>query len=359
MNVLFVVACSLTKATGGAETFAEEAGVAALAPTLAERLTARRDEVRQLVKDGETADWQGVPLKELEYNRSLTRGTEFGGRKSAAYMPALERYEGRFFQALGDAGKAHCLSNQNLLIVSGLYGLLSAKDPTQLYSCPLSAAVADIWQCDALLTDIVRTYVQRNDILRVFDLTAMDAYRRLVDWERVASDGIDVLHCFDSMAAGESALTAFGRLLRHLVFLSDDELIALEPERRPEEFGTCSLHRTADAPPGYPAETWQINMAEEVLRGGNPMPGPWQFTMTTQFKRDASADLEATLEVVMEICKTPTVPRGDTVKRLSGQNRQLWRYRLGDYRVVYEPDSARRVVRFLHYGHRKEVYMRL
>ena len=88
--------------------------------------------MRELVKNGETADWQGVPLKNLDYNRDLVKGAEFGGRKDAAYMPALDRYEGRFFQALGDAGKAHCRSNDSLLIVSGLYGLLRTSEPMQL-----------------------------------------------------------------------------------------------------------------------------------------------------------------------------------------------------------------------------------
>ena len=69
MSVLFLTACSLTKATGGAGTFDQGATIAAAAPRYAEQLTARRNEVRELVKNGDTADWQGVPLKDLSYNR--------------------------------------------------------------------------------------------------------------------------------------------------------------------------------------------------------------------------------------------------------------------------------------------------
>ena len=104
MSVLFVVACSLTKATGGTATFDQGATIASAARRHAERLAARRDEVREFVKNRESADWQGIPLRSLDYNRDLVKGLEFGGRKSGAYLPALDRYEGRFFQALGDTG---------------------------------------------------------------------------------------------------------------------------------------------------------------------------------------------------------------------------------------------------------------
>ena len=359
MSVLFVTACSLTKATGGATTFEQGASIASVAPRHSDRLAARRDEVRELVKNGETADWQGVRLKDLDYNLALAKGREFGGRKEAAYMPALDRYEGRFFQALGEDAKARCRSSDGTLIISGLYGLLRASEPIQLYRCPLSASVASIWQRDGLLTDILRTYVDRNDILRIFDLTAMEAYRSLIAWDRVAANRIDVLHCFDSMAAGESALTSFGRLFRYLLSLGDDELIDLDPAHPPEEFGTCRLHRSAEPPPGCPSETWQPHMAAEVLGGGNPDAGPWPFTTSRGFKKDvqrAKGEFLEILRAVVEICSAPVSPAGNTVKRLSGHEGRLWRYRLGDRRLVYQPDPSRRVVRLLRYGPRGDVY---
>lgn len=356
MGVLFVTACSLTKATGGAATFDEGATISAAAPRHAERLGARRDEVRELVKNGETADWQGIPLKDLGYNRDLVRGTEFGGRKGALYMPAVDRYEGRFFQALGNAGKERCRTSDRLLIVSGLYGLLRSSEPMQLYSCPLSAEIAAIWRRDGLLTDIVRAHVTRNDVLRVFDLTAIGAYRGLIDWNEVAADGTDVVHVFDQMAAGESALTSFGRFLRYLLSLGDDELIGLDPEHPTPEFGTCRLHRSTEPPPGYPTETWPVDMAQEVLGGGNPDAGPWHFTMTSRFQREVRSAFREALRAVVEICHAPMSARSNTVKRLSGHGGRLWRYRLGDRRLVYEPDETRRVVRFLRFGPRGDVY---
>lgn len=361
MSVLFVTACSLTKAMGGVATFDQGETIAAVVTARnAERLTARREEVRNIVKNGGTADWQGVPLKDLDYNSNLVRGSEFGGGKSGAYLPALDRYQGRFFQALGDAGKARCRSRDALLTVSGLYGLLRASEPVQLYSCPLLPNIAALWGRDALLTDILCAYVKRNNVLRVFDLTAMEAYRRLIDWRRVARGATEVLHCFDTMAAGESALTSFGKLFRYLISLSDDELIGLEPEHPSAEFETCRLQRGREPPTGYPTEMWPAHKAAEVLSGGNPDVGPWQFTTTPAFQRgvrkDAKAVFPKILEAVVKICNAPTSPHGDTVKRLTGHGERRWRYRLDGYRLLYELDPKHRVVHFLRIGSRDEVY---
>lgn len=41
-------------------------------------------------------------------------------------------------------------------------------------------------------------------------------------------------------------------------------------------------------------------------------------------------------------------------RKLTG--REGWRIRVGNYRVIYEVDDARRVVTVLHVGHRRDVY---
>ena len=77
-----------------------------------------------------------------------------------------------------------------------------AGEPMQICSCPLTSDVAEIWQEDSLLTAMLCGYVQRNGIACVVDLTAMEAYRRLFDWQTVANHA-GVMHCFDTTAAGE------------------------------------------------------------------------------------------------------------------------------------------------------------
>ena len=56
----------------------------------------------------------------------------------------------------------------------------------------------------------------------------------------------------------------------------------------------------------------------------------------------------------------------EAIRRLSGEqrpsgckkltNREGWRIRVGDYRVIYEIDDKTRVVTVLHVGHRRDVY---
>ena len=56
----------------------------------------------------------------------------------------------------------------------------------------------------------------------------------------------------------------------------------------------------------------------------------------------------------------------EAIRRLSGEqrpsgckkltNREGWRIRVGDYRVIYEIDNKTRVVTVLHVGHRRDVY---
>ncbi len=50
------------------------------------------------------------------------------------------------------------------------------------------------------------------------------------------------------------------------------------------------------------------------------------------------------LEAISYLSRKPTEPKGDTVKPLTGDLKGLWRYRLGDYRLVYRPEEEDRQV---------------
>ena len=370
---LFVTACSLTKEAGGV--FEYDGGAAILASLeqrLAESLMERRNAVRKLVKGGGDADWQGIQLADHPHNRTLAQGEDFGGTRRVEYMPAIDRYKGRFFLALDAESRQRCKTERRTLILSGLYGMLLAGEPIQLYSCPLTPDVAKIWQEDSLLTSMLCGYVQGNGIACVVDLTAMEAYRRLIDWQTVANHA-GVMHCFDAAAAGEYALTSFGGVFRQLLSMDAEELFALEREGR--LIGTCSLHANPEPPSGYPREVWQPDQADEILRGALPgrsasrlgsdaNAAPWGFDMGSRFYRDVRKrgrrDFATIVGAVVEICRAPLSRGNPRVKPLEGHGGRLWRYRVGnDWRLVYEPDGARRVVRLLRFGSRGDVYKSL
>ena len=86
----------------------------------------------------------------------------------------FDRYQGRFFQALGEGGREKaCRGKYMTAIVSGLYGLVLPSEGIQLYSCPLDPEVAETWDRDSLLTDVLSDYIDRADVLRVIDLVAI------------------------------------------------------------------------------------------------------------------------------------------------------------------------------------------
>lgn len=70
----------------------------------------------------------------------------------------------------------------------------------------------------------------------------------------------------------------------------------------------------------------------------------WMIALTHQFTKAAlkiDRKLQGrVLEAIANISVSPTVQRGDTVKPLDGDLRGKWRYRIGDYRLVYKPDAA-------------------
>ena len=66
---------------------------------------------------------------------------------------------------------------------------------------------------------------------------------------------------------------------------------------------------------------------------------------------------EKFLDVLDEFEKDPVRPRpGFDVKPLKGLPGATWRLRIGDYRVLYEVDIARKAVRITTIGHRSAAY---
>ena len=364
--VLFLMNCSLTKVIGGGTGYDENQAITSvLSNSLGDRLLERRTSIFQLVKNATDFDWQGTPVSELEFNRELSSGRDLGGRHSATYLPAIDRYEGRFFHALGTAGKQRLMqSEHHTLFLSGLYGLLRPTEPIQLYSCPLASQVAEQWREDTLLTDVMCEYIRRFQIARIIDLTAIDAYRQLIDWEKIAATRTDVLHCFDVMAAGDYALTSFGKCLaEELLDLTEDEIVDFPFEHR---LGTVILRSLGETVPGLPSENTEGEVSEQPSESRPiyeaPLANlPWQLVYTNSFRSDVRRHMNEFTRIsqaTLNICRDPVTPRADTVKPLQG-HLDRWRYRLGDYRIVYSADKRERRIVLDLFGPRGDVYKRL
>jgi hypothetical protein len=263
-SILIIGICSRTKDSNPGEPgYPPNCGIARfLSEGKSEFLRLKRNELKHDLKDilwGKTKF-----VSELAMNRSLVDGPDFAGDEEGRYLPALQRYQGKFyFQGLGgpmEATKAVYGSGHHYLILSGLYGLVTPDEPLQLYTCPVeieSVEVQTFWRRIDALTRILVEYIQKAGIRRVFDLTARSIYRDLINWEMVREQtATEVIHCFSEEAAGDAALSDYGRFAREYLFSrTEEELLRISPDTPfVTDNGTFFLSRVPVPPDGYPHE---------------------------------------------------------------------------------------------------------
>lgn len=78
------------------------------------------------------------------------------------------------------------------------------------------------------------------------------------------------------------------------------------------------------------------------------------------FARSAERDLHKLPRIVQQramqsIDALATAPRPAGVKKIVG-TADLWRIRVGDYRIIYRIDDRERLIDVTHIRHRKDVY---
>lgn len=173
--------------------------------------------------------WVGGLRDNLDLDK---RGQDLGGPGSLAkYLPAVQLYEGRFYQALGsDRLNVVRRSCHHFLIISGLYGLVNATECIQPYDLALSDNQATLkeWGSSEVLTDLLVAYARKHGIQLILELTALSSYRALADWYLLKSDAkVEVLHAFCKDDAGDAALPRLGKLARHLLEMGEKDLLDL------------------------------------------------------------------------------------------------------------------------------------
>jgi len=231
-KVLLIIIGSNTKLEGGLKGYEESLSVTErLSKTMAHRLAQGRKRMWKLIQD-QTVTRDGVPLGSLPRNLGLRFGTDVGGRsKEGLYLPAAERFHGRFFTALGPEGPTLLTSAwPHILILNSLYGLLLPSEPIQDHSLHVTdhPRIARAWTDEDLLTEALLSYVEELGITQVLDLTAQNDYRFLIAWSAVRADVKSVLHCFGEQSVGPGFLGAEGELMRMLLCdYEERDLLAL------------------------------------------------------------------------------------------------------------------------------------
>ena len=266
-GVLFLTICSFGKAEEGFPYYRDNDTICArYLPDRRDQITSRRKEVLKILSQGKIF-FDKANQKDHPYNQYLASGRDFGGSEESFYLPALWRYEGRFYENLKIRGKKAVLnSGHHFLILSGLYGIITPIDPVQLYSIPLYEGdpVQRIWRDDDFLAKVLFDYVRSQGIRRIFDFTGIYYYRNLINWQRfkgmVAESGIDcdVLHVFSSVGAGDNALPAFGEsIAQRLIYYTEEQLCSIVPEESIGNVYFRTIHGareglTSDYPTGEP-----------------------------------------------------------------------------------------------------------
>jgi hypothetical protein len=207
---LLLLSCSHDKRAGGSGYVASKS-VAQFLPKNRSALMKVRDKIRRLLC-GEPPRLYGGERgggwrDERPCNRCIEFGRDFGGPESTnkIYLPAHDRYSGRFFAQLKHARDNfwHDLARfpVEIVFVSGLYGLVLWDELIQEYDCHITdytpgnreQTVAALW-CNTrnVLSDCLSEFIAARRIRCVYDLLSEEAYQNLFAWGQL--QGARVYH---------------------------------------------------------------------------------------------------------------------------------------------------------------------
>jgi mRNA-degrading endonuclease RelE of RelBE toxin-antitoxin system len=123
----------------------------------------------------------------------------------------------------------------------------------------------------------------------------------------------------------------------------------------------CEAARDLNAPnPFYLAESLGAADPSYEAKPRPKRPPPWYLGWSSSFgKAVDKIDRKMQgriLQVLSDIVENPLVVRGDAVKPLTGKLKGCWRYRIGDFRLVYAPDQSTGNITLLAFGARGSVF---
>jgi len=218
-KILYLITCSNHKQKGGhGEYYKSSSLINLLDKKTGQDLLEFRELVLAHIKDGSFSR-AGKRLVDLPYNSGLVEGPDFGGNKNGKYLQAKKRYIGRLYREISE--ESWIKRKHHVLILSGLYGVLTPEEYIQLYSLHTkdSQIIFDIWENE--LTEILIRYIKLFSINIVIDLTAENLYRRLINWY-IIKQSARVYHAFGDQNVGSSLLESIGSFLEFKGLMGDE-----------------------------------------------------------------------------------------------------------------------------------------
>ncbi len=277
-NVLFLTLCSNGKQENDGITDTthyarEECILPLLDPDIASGLLAGRSRVFSLITASGRVARGGKPLSQMPYMEDVVSGPDIVGaaaRVRGRYLPAAQRYSGRFYQELEqDHLATFAESPHHALIISGLYGLLTPTEPIQCYSCHVSdhQGIADAWLSGDVLTAALINYVSNHHITHIFELMADENYLKLIAWNQLRqATGAATFHANATQNSGHSQLPYFGQLFQFLSKKSAEELAKIVPGSTWEVRTRANLRDTLTFATQLPLQVWLDRAADYAAR---------------------------------------------------------------------------------------------
>jgi hypothetical protein len=263
-KILLILLSSSQKKPGGTRVYSDTPTLALQGGLEDSALLAGRARVLELIKKGGKTG-HGKKIMDLPNNRQLVNGPDLGGAsREGRYLPAGERYQGPFFSQLGPDGPALLAeASSSVLILSGLYGVVTPAEAIQDYTCHFNdhPRIRETWTEPQLLSDFVLKYIQTRRIEKVFEFTALHSARYLLDWASIRKQvSGKVVHLFGERTRGEGSLTPLGALAKDFLTRSQADLLCLEPGQFVQTSAEgIYLHSRNQAAGGLPTE-----VAEEI-----------------------------------------------------------------------------------------------
>jgi pimeloyl-ACP methyl ester carboxylesterase len=230
---LLLVACSHTKAPGGNVVANFDPAAWIPPPGLRQRVIDKRSYVFSLLNDAKLADGfeRGGNRKHQPANSDLIHGPDLGGLNATGhdgkYMAAWQRYGGRFYTAVSKDTWDNYNRNRasvEVLIMSGLYGLLEPNEEIQNYDVHLTdtdinsgQSVSSMWQ--DLYTEMLNAYIQhayRGRKVQIVNLLCDEHYVDAIVWHKLSTDCV-VYHLASPTLSDVHLLPPAGRIFDALL----------------------------------------------------------------------------------------------------------------------------------------------
>jgi pimeloyl-ACP methyl ester carboxylesterase len=238
---------------------------------LASIILEMRSRVLRLIQEGKI---DGIEFKEgnraaKPANQQLLYGPDLGGVfNEERYLPAYLRYKGRCYQATKEEWEAlyENPAHPQILIMSGLYGLIPATESIQNYDVHLtdvdltsSISLQSYWKDRELMTQILVANLEwvekhRGPVGRVVDALSELSYQETINWSLIDRRW-PVLHRVFESKSGRDALGNLGVWVRDVI-------------RRPEIIGELNFEQFYDNPNFLPKD----RIAFEERIGGSQLP---------------------------------------------------------------------------------------